>query len=78
MFLLLAVLALLAALVALGVDWSLLPRPTAISVQRRHEPRLSLGADNLIRLEVTNAAPRPLRFVVRDGTPRDCRASALY
>src|SRR3954468_21146881 len=77
-FLPLAALALLAALAALGVDWSLLPRPSAIRVQRRHEPRLSLGAENLIRLDVANAAARPLRFVVRDGTPRDCRASALY
>src|SRR4051794_11044498 len=78
LFLPLAVLALLAVLVAVGVDWSLLPRPAAISVQRRLEPRLSLGADNLIRLDVRNGAPRPLRFVLRDGTPRDCRASALY
>src|SRR5437763_448635 len=78
LFLPLAVLALLAALMAVGVDGPLLARPAAIAVLRRHEPRLSLGADNLIRLDVTNAAPRPLRFVLRDGTPRDCRASALY
>ncbi|HLH23987.1 MAG TPA: DUF58 domain-containing protein [Chloroflexota bacterium] len=77
-FLVLAPLALLAALAAVGVDWALLPKRQSITVQRRHEPRLSLGADNLIRLDVTNAGPRPLRFVLRDATPPECRASALY
>jgi uncharacterized protein (DUF58 family) len=77
-FLVLAPLALLAALAALGVDWSLLPRRRAITVRRRHEPRLSLGADNLIQIEVENAAPRLLRFELRDETPPECRASAVY
>ncbi|HZR98702.1 MAG TPA: DUF58 domain-containing protein [Chloroflexota bacterium] len=77
-FLALALLALLAALGAVGLDWSLLVRPGTITVRRRHEPRLSLGADNLIQLDVANGGPRPLRFVLRDGTPPDCRASALY
>jgi uncharacterized protein (DUF58 family) len=78
LFLALAPLALLGGLAAVGVDWSLLPRRGAITVQRRHEPRLSLGADNLVQIEVANAAPRPLRFVLRDGTPPECRASTLF
>src|SRR5690349_7486100 len=71
-FLALAALALLATLAAVGVDLALPPRPRAVSVQRRHEARLSLGVDNHIRLDVENAAPRPLRFVLRDETPPDC------
>jgi uncharacterized protein (DUF58 family) len=78
LFLLLAAVALLLALGAVGLDWSLVPGPGAVVVRRRHEPRLSLGADNLVRLEVANSSPRPLRFVLRDGTPPACQASALY
>src|SRR5438067_12721894 len=78
LFLVLAPLSLLAALAAAGVDWSLLPRAHVVAVRRRHEPRLSLGADNLIWRDVANGAPRPLWFILRDGTPPACWASALY
>ena len=78
LFLALAPLALLAALAAVGLDRALLTKPSVIGVERRHEPRLSLGADNRIALEVTNNSPRTLRFVLRDGAPPECRASVLH
>ena len=73
-----AALVLVGALAALGLEWRLLPTAREVAVQRRHEPRLSLGADNVVSLDVHNAAPRALAFTLRDETPPDCVASALF
>src|SRR5712692_1559001 len=74
----LALAVLLGALALVGVEWRLLPRARDVTVERRHEPRLSLGADNVVWVDVHNASPRPLAFVLRDEAPADCVASALF
>jgi uncharacterized protein (DUF58 family) len=73
-----ALAALLVALALVGVEWRLLPGARDVAVRRRHEPRLSLGADNVVWIDVENATPRPLAFVLRDEAPADCVASALF
>lgn len=65
------------ALVLVGLDWGLAPRPGQVRVARRHEPRLSLGAPNAVWLDVHNAAPRALTLRLRDEVPAECEASAL-
>lgn len=50
-------------------DVLLSPQPDQIEIERLHDQRLSLGAANLITILVTNAASRPLRFILRDEYP---------
>jgi uncharacterized protein (DUF58 family) len=57
------------ALFILGLDWRFSGAVTRFEVRRVHEPRLSLGAENPIRLEVHNRSPRPVEFQVRDEAP---------
>ncbi len=66
------------ALAVAGVDWGLTPRPGQIGVLRRHERRLSLGGQNLVSVDVSNAAPRALTFTLRDTPPPDCVASSDF
>lgn len=58
-------------------DVVLTPRPGAIEVERVHDTRLSLGADNLITLILANASPRRLRFTLRDEHPPEIPADAV-
>jgi uncharacterized protein (DUF58 family) len=74
----LAALALLAGLALVGLESRLIARPRQLAVERRHDPRLSLGAHNLVQVDVRNAAPRLLQFVLRDETPPECEASVLF
>ncbi|MFV9503894.1 MAG: DUF58 domain-containing protein [Oscillochloridaceae bacterium umkhey_bin13] len=57
-------------------DAWLVARPAQIELERIHEPRLSLGAANLITLILANATPRPVRFVLRDEYPHEFPADA--
>ena len=59
----------LAVLAAFIADWRLLPRPRDLEVRRENEPRLSLGADNRVRVFVTNRAARAVFTQVRDESP---------
>src|SRR4051812_29385646 len=43
---------------------------------RRRGPRLSLGAENVIWLDLDSRAPRTLAVTLRDETPASCFASA--
>ncbi|MBI4494921.1 MAG: DUF58 domain-containing protein [Chloroflexi bacterium] len=65
-----------AALVALAVDWRHTPPPGAFTARRQHEPRLSLGAANPIRLHLASASPRSARLWVRDEYPPAMAADA--
>jgi uncharacterized protein (DUF58 family) len=64
-------------LVLLGLviaDLVLSTRPEQIEVERITDPRLSIGADNLIRLSLVNHSPRVVRFQLRDEFPFQFRA----
>lgn len=54
------------------LDLFTLPRPAAFQVRRLHEEVLSLGAANLIRLEVLVHTRRPLKLRLRDEPPSEC------
>lgn len=59
-------------------DLVLTPRPSAIEVERVHDSRLSLGADNLVTLILANASARPLRFTLRDEHPHEIPADTTF
>lgn len=50
-------------------DYLLTPKPAQLQVQRRHEARLSLGAENVITVVISNETPRRIRMAVRDEYP---------
>ncbi|MGB8644953.1 MAG: DUF58 domain-containing protein [Anaerolineae bacterium] len=50
-------------------DWRLTPSPRELEVVRVNDARLSLGAENLIRIRVTNRAWRAVRLIARDEYP---------
>jgi uncharacterized protein (DUF58 family) len=65
------------AIAALAVSDALLaPRPSQIEVERVHDQRLSIGAENLITVILANASPRPVRFTMRDEHPHEFPADA--
>jgi len=57
------------ALIVFGLDWRFSGPVTRFDVRRIHEPRLSLGAENPIRLEIHNRTARLINFEVRDEAP---------
>ena len=52
-----------------ALDWRLAGPVTRFSVQRIHEPRLSLGAKNPIRLQISQRSARQMDFQIRDEAP---------
>lgn len=52
-----------------AIDWRSAGNVKRFAVQRIHEPRLSLGAENPIRLQVNNRSARPVSFELRDEAP---------
>ncbi len=65
----LTVIYLLAVLAILLLDWRLTPPSEAFELTRLHELRLSLGAENLIRVRVRNSSRRSVHVVIRDEYP---------
>jgi uncharacterized protein (DUF58 family) len=59
----------LAVVGLLVADWRLAGAPGRFLVQREHEPRLSLGAENPIRLRIENRGRRTAQVAVRDEPP---------
>lgn len=53
----------------LWLDWRAARPVNRFEITRSHDERLSLGADNLIRLAVTNRSPQPTRMWLRDQPP---------
>src|ERR687886_3026035 len=53
----------------LVADLILTPRPDQLAVKRTTEPKLSLGADNLVQIEIANRSARPVVFELRDEYP---------
>ncbi|WP_026370164.1 DUF58 domain-containing protein [Kallotenue papyrolyticum] len=66
---LVAILYFLTLLGVVIVDYAISPRPAQIEVERLIEPKLSLGAPNLVRLRVTNRSARLIRAMLRDEYP---------
>lgn len=63
----------LSYIVAVGAlllfDWRLAETTSRFELERQHDARLSLGADNAIELILNNRGQRPLKFWVRDEPP---------
>ncbi|HZG69030.1 MAG TPA: DUF58 domain-containing protein [Herpetosiphonaceae bacterium] len=55
-------------------DLLITTRPGQIVAERLTDPKLSLGADNLVRILLINRSPRPLAFELRDEYPFEFRA----
>lgn len=73
----LAFAAMAAALVLIIIDWRVAARSGPLELTRQHDPRLYLGADNLIRIRVENRGRRLLALRVRDTPPVSFRSSAV-
>jgi uncharacterized protein (DUF58 family) len=56
-------------LLLFGIDWRLAGNVKRFAVARIHEPRLSLGAENPIRVQIRNRSARSVHFQLRDEAP---------
>jgi uncharacterized protein (DUF58 family) len=68
---------LLCAGLVLALDVRATPPPSAFTLSRRHERRLSLGVLNPIVLAVSTRSPRPTRLWLRDEYPPNMRADVV-
>lgn len=68
----------LAVLALVAADVLLTPRPEQIEAERLNDTRLSIGADNLITVLLSNHSPRPLRFTLRDEYPYQFPSDAVF
>lgn len=69
----------LAAVVLAAVaDWTMTASPSAFNIKRINEDKLSLGAENLIQIQVQNRSVRPARIEVRDEPPYRFPASTTF
>lgn len=67
-----------AVLVLVATDVVLTPAPGMIEVERINDTRLSLGAQNLITLLLSNRSPRALQFTLRDEFPNEFPGDAVF
>jgi uncharacterized protein (DUF58 family) len=63
--------------VILAVDWRLAENVRRFEVARRHDTKLSLGAENPIYLTLRNRSHRPATFWLRDEPPPSFELSTL-
>lgn len=75
-FIWLAVVYLIALLLLVIVDFLLTTRPYDLEVERLHDQRLSLGADNAITILIANRSRRKLSLHIRDEFPSSFYSSA--
>src|SRR5438034_525796 len=73
----LAVVYLGVVLAMLLADRRITPQANDFELARSNDPRLSLGADNLITVRVTNRSRRRVRVRVRDEPPVEFKTDAL-
>lgn len=59
-------------------DFAAATAPCELDLERRHEPRLYLDADNPVDLVVTNRSRRDLHVRLRDTPPPPFRTSCLF
>jgi uncharacterized protein (DUF58 family) len=69
-----AYLAAVAGLVA--ADYRVTPKPGQLELERINDSKLSLGADNLVTILLTNQSRRPLQFRIRDEYPYQFNSDA--
>lgn len=67
-----------AVAVLLLVDAYLTPRPGQLELERIHDERLSLDADNLITLLLANRSARTVEFTLRDEFPYQFRSESVF
>ncbi|HZQ10662.1 MAG TPA: DUF58 domain-containing protein [Anaerolineae bacterium] len=60
------------------IDRALTPKPAAFTLTRTNDPRLSLGAENLVTVRVENHGTRAVRAIVRDEYPPEFRADRIF
>ncbi len=60
------------------IDRALTPNPDAFTLTRTNDPRLSLGAENLVTVRVENRGTRAVRAIVRDEYPSEFRADRVF
>lgn len=68
---------LLAVAALVVVDYLVTVRPGEVEVERINDTKLSLGAENLITLLITNRSRRPLQLQVRDEFPYQFQSDAV-
>jgi uncharacterized protein (DUF58 family) len=68
-FVTLAALVLLAAIVLAVVDFRATPSPSSVPIERVSQPQLSIGVGNRVTVRLTNPFALPLRATVRDTVP---------
>lgn len=71
-----AILYFVALLALVLADYAISTKPEQISVTREVEPKLSLGAPNLVTLRLTNSGPRLIHLKLRDEYPYRFAADA--
>ncbi len=76
-FLPIALIYLLMVFGMLAFDWRLSPRKEHFAVQRRHDQRLSLGAENQVIVTLTNRSARTVNVEMRDEYPPTFDSSAV-
>jgi uncharacterized protein (DUF58 family) len=69
---------LLAVAALVVADYLVTPKPGELELERISDSKLSLGADNLVTLLVSNRARRPVRFTLRDEFPHQFGSSATF
>jgi len=58
---------------AVIADWFVTPGRARLRVTRECPARISLGAENPVRIQVENLGPHDLKLQIRDDYPRHCR-----
>lgn len=74
----LAVIYLAVLLLLMIIDFLLTARPHDLELERIHDQRLSLGADNTITILLANRSQRSIQFVIRDEYPDSFQSSAVF
>ena len=78
LFVAIAALGALALVVTILVDWSVSTPPGDFQLERQHEPRLYLGADNAIALVVDSFGRRAIQVRLRDTPPSAFQSSSIF
>ncbi len=68
----------LVVVVVVVVDVLITPQPDALEVERIHDSRLSLGAENLITVLLANRSARPIPCTIRDEYPYQFTSETVY
>jgi uncharacterized protein (DUF58 family) len=73
----LAVAYLVAIACMVAADYVISPKPSDLEVERINDTKLSLGAENLVTLLISNRSQRAVRFQIRDEFPHQFISDAV-